>query len=143
MKISRRKLAAALPLMAVARAQKQKEKLPSKAYKLEDLPAKPSGPNGQNTGRQVLDGLTHTGYHVDLHLTELAPGLAPHPPHRHAHEEMIFIEKGTMEVTVEGKSTVIGPGGSAYIASNDFHGWKNVGQDRARYFVLALGRTDT
>lgn len=138
MKISRRRLAALSLIASAAKAQKQREKLPSKTFKFEDLPVKPSGPDGQNSGRAVIDGLTHTGYHFDMHMTELAPGQAPHPPHRHPHEEMIMIERGTMEVTIEGKSTVLGPGSTAYVASNDFHGWKNAGEDRARYFVLAL-----
>ena len=96
--------------------------------------------NGTNVSRQILSGATHSNYHFDIHMTELAPGEAPHPPHRHVHEEMIMIQVGTMEVTINGKSTKLGPGSVAYVASNDHHGWKNVGEERARYFVLALGR---
>jgi quercetin dioxygenase-like cupin family protein len=75
-----------------------------------------------------------------MHITELAPGLAPHPPHHHAHEEMIMIHEGTLEVTIAGRSTKLGPGSVAYVASNEEHGWRNVSATRARYFVLALGR---
>ena len=53
---------------------------------------------------------------------------------------MIMIHEGTMEVTISGKSTKLGPGSTAYVASNEEHGWKNVGDKRALYFVLALGR---
>lgn len=77
---------------------------------------------------------------MDMHITELAPGLAPHPPHHHPHEEMIMIHEGTLEVTIAGRSTKLGPGSVAYVASNEEHGWHNVGTARARYFVLALGR---
>jgi hypothetical protein len=28
----------------------------------------------------------------------------------------------------------------AYVASNELHGWKNPGTDRAQYFVIALGQ---
>ena len=107
--------------------------LPSKTYHFEDLELK-------GNSRAVFDGLTHTGFHVDLHETELAPGAAPHAPHRHEHEEMIMIREGTLEITIEGKITTAGPGSVVYAASNDLHGWKNIGATKAQYFVVALGR---
>ncbi len=107
--------------------------LSSHAYRFDDLVLK-------GTGRQVFDGLTHSGFHVDLHETELAPGAAPHPPHRHEHEEIVMIREGTLEVTIEGKSSTVGAGSVVYLASNDFHGWRNVGAAKAQYFVIALGR---
>ena len=51
-----------------------------------------------------------------------------------------MIHEGTMEVTISGKSAKLGPGSSAFVASNEEHGWKNAGTGRALYFVLALGR---
>ena len=53
---------------------------------------------------------------------------------------MIMIREGTLEVTIAGRSTTLGPGSIAYVASNEEHGWRNVGTTRAQYFVLALGR---
>lgn len=128
-----------LPLLMAASADAKDEVLPSRAFKFEDLPVKQ---NATNVARQVLSGATHSEYHFDIHMTDLKPGDAPHAPHRHVHEEMIMIPEGTIEVTINGKSTTLGPGSVAYVASNDPHGWKNVGQDRARYFVLALGREE-
>jgi quercetin dioxygenase-like cupin family protein len=107
--------------------------LPSKTYRFEDLVLK-------GNARAVFDGLTHTGFHVDLHETDLAPGAAPHAPHRHEHEEMIMIREGTLEITIEGKVTTAGPGSVVYAASNELHGWKNIGTTKAQYFVIALGR---
>jgi len=52
---------------------------------------------------------------------------------------MIMIREGTMEVTIAGKSAKLGPGSVAYVASNEEHGWKNVGTTRAQYFILAIG----
>ncbi len=134
---SRRELALLLPALAAAASAQENPALPSKTYKFEDLTVRNSGENRQ---RSVLDGRTHTGYRLQLHQTELAPGLAPHAAHRHVHEEMIFIREGTMEVTIEGKVSTIGPGSVAYVASNELHGWRNAGTTRAHYFVLALGR---
>ena len=138
MDYSRRDFGILLPALAVASvATAQTPALPSKTYDFDDLPIRT---NGLNKTRAVLDGSTHGGYPVEMHITELAPGLAPHPPHHHAHEEMIMIHEGTLEVTISGTSKKLGSGSVAYVASNEEHGWRNVGTTRAQYFVLALGR---
>jgi quercetin dioxygenase-like cupin family protein len=111
--------------------------LPSLTLNHNDLPVKT---NGENRSRAMFDGLTHTGYALEIHETELGPGLAPHPPHQHVHEELLMIREGTLEVTITGKTTRLGPGSVAYVASNELHGWRNVGETRAAYFVIALGR---
>ena len=113
--------------------------LPSKCYEFTELPAKKDTKTG-NEGRQVFDGYTHTGYPIDLHITTLQPGLMPHAPHHHTHEEAMFIKEGIMEVTIAGKTSRIGPGSVVYVNSNDEHGLKNVGDVAATYFVVALGR---
>jgi len=139
MNYSRRDFSLLLPALVAATgvATAQTPVLPSKTYDFDDLPVRN---NGANKSRVVLDGKTHGDFPVELHITELAPGLAPHPPHHHPHEEMIMIREGTLEVTISGKSTKLGPGSVAYVASNEEHGWRNVGTTRAQYFVLALGR---
>jgi quercetin dioxygenase-like cupin family protein len=139
MNYSRRDFSLLLPALVAATgvANGQTAALPSKIYDFDDLPVRN---NGANKSRAVLDGKTHGDFPVELHITELAPGLAPHPPHHHAHEEMIMIREGTLEVTISGTSTKLGPGSVAYVASNEEHGWRNVGTTRAQYFVLALGR---
>jgi quercetin dioxygenase-like cupin family protein len=137
MKTSRRELALLLPALAAATsADAQAELLPSKCYPFESLAVKKSA-NGNET-RQVLNGTTHSGCHIDLHVTTLQPGQMPHPAHHHVWEEMIMVQKGTLDVTISGRTTRIGPGSIAYVASNEEHGWKNVGDTPAQYFVLAL-----
>lgn len=133
MKHSRRDLACLIPALASA----QSKALPSKTFRYEDLKVEGSGPNHR---RSVFNGETHTGYPVEVHMTELGPGLAPHAPHKHAHAEMIFVREGVLEVTISGSSSKIGPGSVAYVASNEEHGWRNVSNGTAHYFVLALGR---
>lgn len=137
MSISRRDLSLLLPALALAVPEAEGATVVSKAYKFEELPEKT---NGKNKSWQVLDADTVKGCRVDLHITQLAPGEAPHPPHSHAHEEMVLLEEGTLEVTISGKTERIGPGSVAIVASNERHGWKNVGSTNARYFVLAFGR---
>lgn len=129
-----------LPLsvgLLAATAKAQPKTLPSRVFPFESLVVKG---NDENRSRAVFDGLTHSGFHVDMHQTEIAPGMAPHAAHSHEHEEMIMIREGVLEVTIEGKVTNAGPGSVVYVASNEMHGWKNIGTTRAHYFVLALGR---
>jgi quercetin dioxygenase-like cupin family protein len=136
MKPTRRDLSLLLPaLLAVPATQA----LPSHCYEFSELPVKKDAKTG-NESRQVFDGYTHTGYPIDLHITTLQPGLMPHPPHHHAHEEAMFIKDGTLEATIADKTTRVGPGSVIDVNSNDEHGLKNVGDAPAVYFVLALGR---
>ena len=137
MTYSRRDLSLLLPALAAATATAQDKKmLTSRTFKFEDLPAKP---NGKNTGRAVFNGATHTGFNVELHLTELGPGMAPHPPHHHEHEELLMLQTGALDVTIGGKTTNLTPGSVVYVASNEEHGWRNPGTVPAQYFVIALG----
>src|SRR5579862_5317963 len=104
---TRKDLIMLLPVLAAARGAAQAPALPSKTYRFEDLPVRP---NGQNSARAVLNGATHSGFPVELHMTELAPGAAPHAPHHHVHEEMVLLHHGTLEVTISGKVTTMSPG---------------------------------
>jgi quercetin dioxygenase-like cupin family protein len=134
---SRRDLCWWLPVLAASAAAAAEEpSLPSKAFRFEDLPVNVSG---ENRFRPVLEGTTHEGVRLEAHETDLAPGGMPHPPHRHRHEEMFLVREGTVEVTIAGRSSLLGPGGVAFIASNEEHGIRNAGSTHAEYFVLGLG----
>lgn len=126
-----------LPGILTAARVSGKSVLTSKTYEFASLPVDRS-PKTHNESRQVFDGLTHESIPIDLHITTLQPGEMPHPAHHHVWEEMIFIQTGTLEVYIKGKGTRIGPGSVAYVASNEEHGWKNVGDLPAQYFVLAI-----
>ncbi len=126
-------LLAALPAVGLAA---EKAVLPSKTYRFEDLRVERSD---GNSFRPVLEGLTHSGCHIEVHETDLAPGGRPHPPHHHAHEEMFLVREGTVEVTINARGTKLGPGSVAFVASNDEHGIRNAGDTHAQYFVIALG----
>jgi mannose-6-phosphate isomerase-like protein (cupin superfamily) len=141
MKLSRRDLAFLAPAVAAAQTQPKqaaapKPMLTSKVYKFEDLPAKP---NGENVGRAVFDGKTHADYPLELHMTELGPGMAPHAPHKHVNEEVLMLRFGQLDVTIEGVTTRATAGSIVYVNSNELHGWVNPGPERAQYFVIAVG----
>lgn len=135
---TRRHLSLLLPLLAHAQEKKAAGALASKCYVYEEL-AERAGQGG-NKSRNYFNGVTSRGLGIELHETELPAGNAPHGEHRHAHEEMLFLREGIMEVTIEGKSTRLTPGSVAFVASNEMHGWRNVGDTRARYFVFTIGR---
>ncbi|MGP8247522.1 MAG: cupin domain-containing protein [Bryobacteraceae bacterium] len=136
MECTRRNFNWLVPILAIANAKAEGSALPSKFFVYEDLPESPQG-NGEQ--RQFFDGKTDTGLAISLHETELPPGGAPHPAHRHAHDEIILIREGTLQVTIAGQSKNLGAGSVAYMASGDPHGVRNAGKTTARYYVLALG----
>src|SRR4051794_7702510 len=137
MSMTRRDLSMLLPALAAAvPAAAAGEKLPSTVFQYEQLPVKQNGPN---KGRAVFDTTTHGGFPVELHITELAPGMAPHAPHRHEHEEIVMLRKGILEATFDGKPTRMTTGSIIFVESNMLHGWRNPGTEPAEYFVIALG----
>jgi mannose-6-phosphate isomerase-like protein (cupin superfamily) len=118
------------------------EKLPrlgTTAYRFDELPVTT---NGQNRQRRMFTGKTHTGFKLESHQSEIAPGKVNHPAHQHLREEMMLVREGTMELTVAGKPMKLGPGDVGYIGSNEIHNAKNVGTTRAHYFIVNLGRDD-
>ena len=114
----------------------QDNSLPSTTYPFSELPVKSS--NGAEI-RPVLKGKLATGEGLEVHETTLPPGAMPHAPHHHAHSEMWLIREGTVQLTTNGTSHVIGPGSVGFVHSNDEHSIKNVGTTPATYFVVAVG----
>ena len=139
MRITRRHLAALVPALAAAQTKeaKKRSQLPSQCYKYEDLAVKK---NGVNESRDVFDGLNRSDFQLDIHITNLGPGMAPHAPHHHIHEEIMMLRTGELDVTIDGKTTRVTAGSVVFVHSNEEHGWKNPGPGRAEYFVMAVGR---
>ena len=134
-------LAAVVPAVCVTQEQPKAGavKLPvlhSKAYRAEDLTAKPD--HGiQRTG--VFDGITTRGERIGLHMSELDPGSTPSPAHVHRNEEIVMIREGMLEVTINGVPTKMGPGSVVYVQAGDSYGLKLIGTTPAKYIVIALG----
>lgn len=127
---------ALLPAWFGANQTEQPPSLPSAMYPFDRLPVHTSATAAT---RAVLKGKLATGESVEVHETTLSPGAAPHPPHRHTHSEMWLIREGTVDITVNGQTTRLGPGSVGFVSSNDEHGIKNVGPAPAVYFVVAIG----
>jgi XRE family transcriptional regulator, regulator of sulfur utilization len=160
MKYSRRDLGFLLPALAAAHASAQStasnggapngapaaensvEKLPvmkTKAYKFDELPVTT---NGKNKQRRMFTAKTHTGFKIESHQSDIAPGEVNHPPHQHLREEMMLVREGVMELTISGVPYRLGPGDVGMIGSNEIHNAKNVGTTRAQYFIVNIGRDD-
>ena len=143
MSLTRRELCSMIPaallpalLGSAASPADEGSALASAMYPFDKLSAHIS--NGAEI-RAVLKGKLATGESLEVHETTLPPGGAPHPPHRHVHSEMWLIREGTVEITVNGKGSQLGPGSVGFVHSNDEHGIKNVGATPAVYFVVAVG----
>jgi mannose-6-phosphate isomerase-like protein (cupin superfamily) len=142
MSVTRRELCVMLPAMLMPpmlpaeASAAEGNVLPTAMYPFEKLT-----PRTSNSAviRDVLKGKLATGESVEVHETTLSPGGAPHPPHRHLHTEMWLIREGTVELTVQGTSTQMGPGSVGFVRSNEEHGIKNVGTVPATYYVVAIG----
>jgi len=162
MKYSRRQLGLLHPAMAAATASAQSkgakqenvvataatappvEQLPvmkTQAFLYKDLPVTESK-DTTNKQRRMFTAKTHTGFKIESHMSDIAPGQVNHPPHQHLREEMMFIRTGTMELTIAGKPYRLGPGDVGVIGSNEMHNAKNVGTTRAEYFICNIGRDD-
>lgn len=86
--------------------------------------------------RAVLDAPIATLERLECHITTVNPGEEPHPPHQHPEEELVLIKEGTMDVVQNGERKRAGPGSVIFNSSNEMHGFKNVGDTPATYFVV-------
>lgn len=86
--------------------------------------------------RSVVRGPTATLEELEMHVTTLNPGLASHEPHKHPNEELVIIDKGTVEALIRGEWKRLGPGSIILNSSNVMHALKNVGDTPAQYHVV-------
>ena len=151
--LNRRSLCQTLPLLAFAStfARGQAAAVPATATKdcaepiLSDCQAFPFGKlpiRYSETGaatRQILEGRIPGSEVIELHETTLEAGKTPHPPHRHSHAELLLVRQGTIEFLSDDAPVRITAGGAAYCAPNKLHGFHNVGESQAIYFVVKVG----
>ncbi|MCX6921302.1 MAG: cupin domain-containing protein [Verrucomicrobia bacterium] len=86
--------------------------------------------------RSVCRAPTATLDELEMHVTTLNKGQAPHPPHQHADEELLIIKEGNVEAFVAGEWIKLGPGSVIFQAANIEHGIRNVGEGQATYHVI-------
>jgi quercetin dioxygenase-like cupin family protein len=109
---------------------------PVQQSELFDWNALSASPTEVGQFRRILRAPTATLDELEMHATTLNPGLASHPPHKHANEELVIIASGKLEATSNGKTRVLGPGSVIFNASNQLHSVRNVGDVPATYHVI-------
>jgi quercetin dioxygenase-like cupin family protein len=143
--ITRREAIHLLPLLAatsatVATGQKVATLTTSKVFSLPTL--KVVQQHGGWETRPVLHGDLPDGEALDIHHSVLPVGQMPHPPHRHKHAELMVLLEGKIDFYNDSVTEPMESGDIVFAAPNQLHGWKNVGESPARYYVIAVG-TDT
>ena len=86
--------------------------------------------------RSVFNAPTPTLENFECHITTLNPGESPHAPHHHPDEELMIIKEGTLEAIQNDRPNRVEAGGIIFEASNELHGLRNIGTNRATYYVL-------
>jgi len=124
----------------VSTAAEPKPRLTSRVFAWPDLAVKTT-PVGER--RDVANHPTATLAVFECHITTLNPGAASHAPHRHPQEELIVVKDGQVEVHLEGRTQVAGPGSVFLYNSNDAHGIRNAGHTRATYWVINVASSAT
>jgi quercetin dioxygenase-like cupin family protein len=151
--LTRRNLCLSLPALAafvsLARAEQKPAAAPSanrmstnlqhsQAFAFDRMPLRYSDAGAPT--HDICQGRIPTGELVELHETTVAPGKMPHPAHSHAHEEFILIREGTMAIFLDGKEHSLPAGSVAYTAPHEVHGFKNIGEIPATYFIFSLSK---
>ena len=135
--MNRRDFCAALPALAAAAEAfahaEQKPVMGSKIVELNSIPAKKTS---YGSVRSFYSAPTATLENLELHVTTLDPGKAPHQPHRHPNEEMLILQQGSVEALQNGEWKTAGPGAVIFNASNQLHCVRNNGSVPAVYHVI-------
>lgn len=138
MQISRRDLSFLLPVLAAgARAQQAApvQTMTLQAYPSDKIPYKG---DDRKRGREFFLAATHAGFQVELHETNLGPGMEAHPPHQHVHEEIMVVTAGSLEANMDGVKQTVPAGSVLVFGSNQRHGVRNPGTVTAKYYVIEL-----
>ena len=140
MRISRRDLSFLLPVLAAAGARAQEaaapvETMTSKAYPTAQIPYKG---DDKKRSREFFLAATHAGFKVELHETNLGPGIEAHPPHQHIHEEIMVVTEGSLEANMDGTKQTVPAGSVLVFGSNKPHNVRNPGTVTAKYYVIEL-----
>lgn len=87
----------------------------------------------------MFHGVLATGEAIKLHESMQPAGIAPSPPHRIQHSELILIQEGILSFEHGGKSEQVGSGGVILVAFGTMHAVRNTGDVSAKYLVVSIG----
>ena len=112
----------------------QKEPVQSGVYRWADHSVK-KGEDRES--RKILEGTSPHFDYLEIHATTQFPGAKPSLAHANEDiEELIICKEGLMEITIEGKSTMIGPEGVILLMPQQMHSIANAGDGPLTYYVM-------
>jgi quercetin dioxygenase-like cupin family protein len=95
---------------------------------------------GEGQGSQAfLTGMLQPALRLEAHETAIEPGAPPEATRNHVHNEIWLMKTGTVELMADGVKHVMRAGDLGLVVAGGMHYVKNIGTDRASYFVLAVG----
>ncbi len=110
------------------------DKVDSKVYSFSEAKVEKTSAGEK---RQLIDGETTHLENFEIHTTMLNPGKVPHGSQVHSDsEEIVFIKEGSLKITINNNSKVMGPGSIALIMPGDEHGIENTGNSQATYYII-------
>jgi len=86
-----------------------------------------------------LTGMLQPTLRLEAHETVIEPGAPPEETRNHLHNEIWLMKAGTVELMADGVKHVMKAGDLGLVVAGGMHSVKNIGTDRASYFVLAVG----
>ncbi|SOE23692.1 Cupin domain-containing protein [Spirosomataceae bacterium TFI 002] len=87
--------------------------------------------------RNILKGTSPHLEFVSIHSSTMMPGAEPSTAHANEDmEECIFVMEGTMKVTIEGKSQILGPESVILLMPQQMHHLENIGKGNLTYYVM-------
>ena len=112
----------------------QLQPVPSGAYHWDDHPVK-KGEDRES--RKILEGTSPHFEYLKIHATTQYPGAKPGQAHANEDmEECIIVKEGTMKITIEGQSQILGPEGVILLMPQQMHSIENVGNNNLTYYVM-------
>ena len=104
------------------------------AYHWNDFPSKKSE---DRESKKILEGTSPHFEFVRIHATTQYANAKPSPSHATKDmEQLIIVKEGTVKATIEGKSSVLGPGSVILVMPNQVHSLENVGNGPLTYYVM-------
>lgn len=87
--------------------------------------------------RKILEGTSPHFEFVKIHATTQYANAAAKPGHATKDiEQLIIVKEGTVKITIEDKSTILGAGGVVLVMPNQVHSLENVGDGILTYYVM-------
>ncbi len=95
-------------------------------------------PTATGERRQILLGTTVTLEKLSHHASTVKARTAAHGAHRHLDDELVIVQEGTLDISINGQVQRASAGSLAFFNSNDLHGMHNPGDVPATYHVIRM-----